>query len=383
MESTSNHNILWSRDGRTHYILCGLTGAECRYHVSTLADGTDDETIEDLIMPCSTFPTRNSRPTRRPETESEKRSTLTSAIVTVDQMEGEFPIFRIEFTNGKGETFRGTWDSRRPLLSANSKLRKGFKRFRAIGLAMAPWKFAGKGNLCGAASAGCIDACNGLWAGMNVTPSTRFALIGRARLYMEFRALFLRKLREELANFERLCIRTGRVPAVRLNVSTDIPWERVAPGLFAEFRRIRFYDYSAYSADNRAALPANYQLCHSWKESTTFAYVESTIRAGRNIVVPFDSAYAPSRGLFGALPAEVVFVCHETGRSIRVRVRNGDKHDFRFRETDGAGVCIGLHGKSGRGKVTAAVESGFMRHHAEGSTLRRKTIHVGIVTVEC
>jgi hypothetical protein len=334
-------------------------------------------------MACHTFPTRASRPTPRPETESEKRSTLTSAIVTVDRMEGEFPIFRIEFTNGKGETFRGTWDSRRPLLSANSKLRKGFRRFRAIGLAMAPWKFAGKGNLCGAASAGCIDACNGLWAGMNVTPSTRFALIGRARLYMEFRALFLRKLREELANFERLCIRTGRVPAVRLNVSTDIPWERVSPGLFAEFRRIRFYDYSAYSADNRAALPANYQLCHSWKESTTFAFVESTIRAGRNIVVPFDSAYAPARGLFGALPAEVVFVCRETGRSIRVRVRNGDKHDFRMRETDGAGVCVGLHGKSGRSKVSAAVESGFMRHHAEGAKLRRKTIHVGVVTVEC
>jgi hypothetical protein len=334
-------------------------------------------------MACHTFPARVSRPARRPETESEKRSTLTSAIVTVDRMEGEFPIFRIEFTNGRQETFRGTWDSRRPLLSANSKLRKGFKRFRAIGLAMAPWKFAGKGNLCGAASAGCIDACNGLWAGMNVTPSTRFALIGRARLHMEFRALFLRKLREELANFERLCIRTGRVPAVRLNVSTDIPWERVAPGLFAEFRRIRFYDYSAYSADNRAALPANYQLCHSWKESTTFAYVESTIRAGRNIVVPFDSAYAPARGLFGALPAEVVFVCRETGRSIRVRVRNGDKHDFRFRETDGAGVCIGLHGKSGRSKVTAAVDSGFMRHHAEGAKLRRKTIHAGIVVVEC
>jgi hypothetical protein len=342
-------------------------------------------------MSCASIPARNSRPVsvsrdpRRPAAAEtvEKRSTLTSAVVVVDRMEGEFPIFRIEFENGKGEKFSGTWDSRRPLLSANSKLRKGLGRYRAIGLAMAPWKFAGKGNLCGNASPACINACNGLWSGMNVTPSTRFALIGRARLYMEFRALFLKKLREELANFEKLCIRTGRIPAVRLNVSTDIPFERVAPELFAEFRRIRFYDYTAYSADNRAALPPNYQTCHSWKETTNFAYVESTIRAGRNIVVPFDSAYAPARGLFGALPETVVFRCRETGREIVVAVVNGDKHDFRLRQTDGAGKCIGLHGKSGRGKVTAAVESGFMRHHPEGAKLRRRTIHVGTVVVEC
>lgn len=314
---------------------------------------------------------------------TEKRSTLTSATVDVDRMEGEYPIFRIRFENAAGDVFSGSWDSRRPLLSANSKLRKGLGRYRAIGLALAPWKFSGKGNLCGAASAGCIDACNGLWSGMNVTPSTRFALIGRARLWMEFRALFLRKLREELANFQRLCIRTGRIPAVRLNVSSDIPFERVAPEIFAEFPRIRFYDYTAYAADNRSALPGNYQLAHSWKETTTFAYVESVIGAGRNIVVPFDSAYAPARKLFGALPETVVFHCRHSGKTLTVRVVNGDKHDFRMRETDGSGVCVGLHGKSGRGRVSAAVESGFMRHHAEGSTLRRKTIHVGIVHVEC
>jgi len=296
---------------------------------------------------------------------------------------GRFPVFSITYTTGEGKTFTGEWDSRRPILSANSKLKKGFKRFRAIGLAMAPWKFAGGGNLCAMASAGCIDACNGLWAGMNVTLSTRLALIGRARLYLEFRQLFLEKLREELRNFENLCLRTGRIPAVRLNVSTDIPWEKVAPGIFAEFRRIRFYDYSAYAADVRRTLPANYQLCHSWKEHTTFAYVESVISAGRNIVVPFDSAYAPSRKLFGALPETVVFRCKDTGREIVVSVVNGDKHDFRLSENDGRGVCIGLHGKSGRSKVNAAVDSGFMRHHAEGKTLRRKTVHIGMVVVPC
>jgi hypothetical protein len=340
-------------------------------------------------MSCATIPARKLATVRNTRGRAaadvaDRASSVMTATVTVARMEGDCPIFDIEYTTGAGKTFRGRWDSRRPLLSANSKLRKGFRRFRAIGLALAPWKFAGKGNLCAHASPGCIDACNGLWAGMNVTCSTRFALIGRARLYMEFRDLFLRKLREELAAFQRLCIRTGRVPAVRLNVSSDLPFERIFPGLMSEFPRIKFYDYTAWPvAGGRGKLPANYQLAHSWKETTRFAYVESVIVAGRNIVVPFDSAYAPQRKLFGALPERVVFRCRETGLELSVPVVNGDSHDFRMRETDGAGVCVGLHGKSGRGKVTAAVSSGFMRHHAEGATLRRRTIHAGTVVVEC
>lgn len=331
------------------------------------------------------FPTRSDRAprARNPRPQPAPASTLTSARVTVSHYVGDCPQFAIEYDTAGGKTFRGTWDSRRPLLSANSKLKKAAGRYRAIGLAMAPWKFAGGGNLCAMASAGCVEACNGLWAGMNVTTSTRFALIGRARLYLEFRALFLRKLSTELARFESLCIRTGRIPAVRLNVSTDIPWEKVAPQIFAERSKTRFYDYSAYSPESRGVLPPNYQLCHSWKEHSTFSYVESVISAGRNIVVPFDSAYAPARHLFGALPESVVFVDRLTGRELTVRTVNGDRHDIRLRDTDGAGVVVALHGKSGRGRVSAAVESGFMRHHEEGAKLRKVTVFRGRVVVEC
>jgi len=341
-------------------------------------------------MVCSTFPARTTTPRttgrRSPpaKTAAEKSSTIMRAHAVVEKMiDGKYPVFLITFTNAAGKTFTGRWNSTRPLLSANSKLKKAAGRFRAIGLALAPWQFAGGGNLCGAASAGCIDACNGLWSGMNVTSSTRFALIGRARLWLEFRALFLEKLRDELRAFERLCIRTGRIPAVRLNVSSDIPFEKIAPWIFTEFHRTRFYDYSAYTVEKRGTLPSNYELCHSWKETTRFDYVASVIAAGRNIVVPFDSAYAPQRHLFGALPEKVIFRCRETGLELIVPVVNGDRHDIRTARTDGRGVCLGLHGKSGRGRVDAAVDAGFMRHHAEGSTLRRKTIHRGVVVVVC
>jgi hypothetical protein len=332
-------------------------------------------------MSCISFPARRSTAQTRPQTPP--RSTLTSAVVTVSGFIDGHPQFSIAYETADGKKFSGKWDSRRPLLSANSKLKKSIRRYRAIGLAMAPWKFAGGGNLCGAASAGCVAACNGLWSGMNVTTSTRFALIGRARLYLEFREMFLRKLLAELKNFDSLCQRTGRISAVRLNVSTDIPFEKIAPQIFTTFKRLRFYDYTAYAATIRGSLPENYTLSHSWKESTDFAFVSAAIAAGRNIVVPFDSAYAPARKLYGALPETVVFRCNATGREIVVRCINGDAHDIRLPETDGRGVVVALHGKSGRSKVSAAVESGFMRHHAEGGILRQKTIHVGRVIIPC
>lgn len=85
-------------------------------------------------------------------------------------------------------------------------------------------------------------------------------LIGRARLYLEFRELFKTKLREEVRKFVKLCKRTGRIPAIRLNVSSDIVWEKIFPELFAEFPEVRWYDYSKALPKHRPILPANYTV---------------------------------------------------------------------------------------------------------------------------
>jgi hypothetical protein len=298
-----------------------------------------------------------------------------------------FPQFAISFTNSNGVKFSGVWDSRRPLLSANSKLKKlpgKARKYRAIGCAMAPFKFASSAhNLCTWATAGCVEACNGLFAGMNVTPSTRFALIGRARLYLEFRELFKAKLREEVRKFVKLCKRTGVIPAIRLNVSSDIVWEKIFPELFAEFPEVCWYDYSKALPKHRPTLPANYTIAHSYSEKTTFADVESIFAAGRNIIVAFDSAYNPQRHLFGALPKSVVFRCKLTGRELVKRVFNADRQDIRIAALDGIDGVGGLHGKSGNSRVESAIESGFMIRHPEGATLRAQTIFDGVVTIEC
>lgn len=294
---------------------------------------------------------------------------------------GRFPIFAIKFDVG-GKSFSGLWDSSRPLLSANSKLRKlpgKAGRYRAIGLAMAPANYSGR-ELCVWRTEGCTIACNGFWSGMNVTISTRLALIGRALLWNNFRELFAEKLFRELHNFQKLCDRTNVVPAVRLNVSTDIVWERLLPEIFAEFRRTSFYDYTKALPKHRPILPANYTLCHSFNERTTTADVESIISAGRNVVVAFDSAYRPQKKLWGALPETVRF-SDDAGRDFTLPVVNADRHDIRLPAIDGRGVVQGLHGKSGRARVDASIASGFMLHHPEGAKLRSVSRFVGSVHV--
>jgi hypothetical protein len=293
-----------------------------------------------------------------------------------------FPVFGIVF-RVEGKVFSGRWKSYRPLLSANSKLRKlpgRAGRYRAIGLAMAPANYSG-GELCPWRTDGCTTACNGFWSGMNVTVSTRLALIGRALLFHHFRGLFLRKLRTELENFGKLCKRTGVIPAVRLNVSTDIVYERLFAWVFDDFPGIRFLDYTKALPRHRSKLPANYSLCHSFNEKTTVADVEAIVKAGRNVVIAFDSAYAPSRGLWGALPKSVRFR-DSAGRDFILPVVNGDRHDLRLPEMDGRGVVVGLHGKSGRKRVDSSVESGFMIHHSDGAKLRKVSRFDGMVVVD-
>jgi hypothetical protein len=337
-------------------------------------------TIADTFQPISS---------RFKKTAKRKKAPISveSATCTVSHFVGEYPQFLITFTNSEGRTFSGMWDSRRPLLSANSKLKKlpgKAKKYRAIGCALAPFRFASAAhNLCTWATPGCVEACNGLFAGMNVTPSTRFALIGRARLYLEFRELFKRKLRDEVAAFVKLCKRRGRIPAIRLNVSSDIVWERIFPELFTEFPDVAWYDYSKGLPKHRRNLPASYSVSHSWSENTTFADIESIFAVGRNVIMAFDSAYNPQQHKYGALPECVVFRCRETGREIVSEVYNADRQDIRIPALDGRRRVGGLHGKSGNARVENSVKSGFMIHHPDGAELRAQTIFRGRVVVEC
>jgi len=85
---------------------------------------------------------------------------------------------------------------------------------------------------------------------------------------------FLDQLKRELRNFETLCTRTDVRPVVRLNVLSDIQWER--HDIPQAFPNINFYDYTKL-AQRLDKTPDNYRLMFSY--SGTKAYQPQVKRA--------------------------------------------------------------------------------------------------------
>ena len=61
-----------------------------------------------------------------------------------------------------------------------------------------------------------------------------------------------------------MAIKRGNTLAVRPNVLSDIPWERVYSDMFETFYDVQFYDYT--KRPNRV-VPANYDLTFSRSET--------------------------------------------------------------------------------------------------------------------
>ena len=78
---------------------------------------------------------------------------------------------------------------------------------------------------------------------------------------------FLDQLKRELRNFETLCTRTDVRPVVRLNVLSDIQWER--HGIPQAFPNTSFYDYTK-QAHRIGKTPDNYRLMFSYSGATKY-----------------------------------------------------------------------------------------------------------------
>ena len=213
---------------------------------------------------------------------------------------------------------------------SNVKLEKSTgSTWYSVGLSLAPHASSGVMNTCSHASPECIRACVA-WSGNGNMPSVH---VGRTRKTAWFRrdkATFLAALRRDLHKAVRVAEGRGLRVSCRLNVFSDLPWERIAPGLFAEFPDIQFYDYTKNpvraAAFSAGLLPPNYHLTFSRSEENERAAVELLLR-GVSVAVVFPQF----RG--SALP--------ETWHGFTVI--DGDKHDLRF--TDPRGVVVGLRAK--------------------------------------
>jgi hypothetical protein len=164
--------------------------------------------------------------------------------------------------------------------------------------------------------------------------------LAKTTLLMENRPAFLYNLSKDIEALERKAERLGMVPAVRLNGTSDVLWERVAPELFQMFSHVTLYDYTKHPGRDT---PDNYSLTFSRSES---------------------NAEDCGRELARGLNAAVVFGVKK-GQPLPDRFRgyevlDGDLSDCRFRDS-GHGPAPYVIGLRAKGKAIND-RSGFVVH---------------------
>jgi hypothetical protein len=224
-------------------------------------------------------------------------------------------------------------------------------------LHLTPWKGAGALNLngrditlntCAAATEGCIRACLHLNGNPVYKPGKESARRIRTRAYYAERAAFMVALAGEVAALERKALAEGVQPGIRLNGTSDLPFERVPVtvagvtfrNLMQAFPGVEFYDYTKVSkravAFGEGALPGNYHITFS-RSGLNDTEVESVLTAGGNVAAVFTPEVADR-----ILSAGVVRL---TRGGVAVPAVDGDDHDFR--PVDGKGVAVILKEKRG------------------------------------
>ena len=220
---------------------------------------------------------------------------------------------------------RLTFKEGNPKTDKNKKV-EGLEKYRILRLNLAPADLSGF-NVCPMASAGCKSACLHTAGNPVFQKQKDKGRINRARYYFQSRVEFLNQLTKEIKNFEIWCIKNNLIPVVRLNTTSDIPWE--IHNIFELFPNIQFYDYTKIYKRAvkfvKGEYPKNYHLTYSLNEDNKdLAF--NILKMGGNISAVFRKN----------LP--------DTYKGYKVV--NGDEHDLRFLDLQNSIVGLKAKGKA-------------------------------------
>ena len=148
--------------------------------------------------------------------------------------------------------------------------------------------------------------------------------------YLSDREGFLTQLRRELHNLSKYGIKHGKRPIVRLNVLSDVAWEKHE--IPQEFSDITFYDYTKL-AKRLGNTPDNYGLMFSYSAAPKYQ---------KQVNMAFKKDYPITVVFRGGLPT------HFMGRE----VYDGDKSDLDNLEQ--RGKIIGLRVKGNEAKKSTS-----------------------------
>lgn len=231
-------------------------------------------------------------------------------------------------------------------ISADAKTVKGEAMGVLTGVMyFAPADISGY-EVCPKATAGCKAAC--LYsAGRGAFNNVQQARIAKTKRFFEDRENFMAELVDDIGRLERKAAREGMQPAVRLNGTSDIAWEkiRVRKGsleyrnVMEAFPLIQFYDYTKIAGRKAAVQIPNYHLTFSLAEDND-ADAKAALDNGMNLAVVMKLKRNDEKPLtFWKRP-----------------VIDGDQTDVRFKDPKG-GHVVGLFAKG----AAAKDQSGFVR----------------------
>lgn len=229
-------------------------------------------------------------------------------------------------------------------------------------LHLAPFDLSGF-QVCPQASTGCAAACLHTAGNPVYMAGKERSRIDKTRAYFKARNAFMALLFFEISALERKAIKAGMGCGVRLNATSDLPWERRTvtltdngqtwtESLMQAFPSVQFYDYTKVTkralAHARGAMPVNYHLTYSKAEDNDAQCIE-VLEAGGNVSVVCSADAYKQAVATGRLPYP-----YDTPQAI-----DGDQHDYRPADNDKRSSVTG-------GLIVALKAKGDAKHDTSG-----------------
>lgn len=221
-------------------------------------------------------------------------------------------------------------------------------------LHLAPFNLSGF-QVCPQASAGCAASCLHTAGNPAYMAGKDASRKDKTVAYFKERDAFLALLVFEIAAHVRKAERLGMTAGVRLNATSDLPWERrtvtidgLSLPIMGIFPQVQFYDYTKVTkralAHAEGRMPRNYHLTFSRTEDNDDD-VNAVLQAGGNVAMVF----APSSYKRALRDGSM-----QTGFGFPISVVDGDAHDFRPADPDGCVVALKAKGDA-RGDTSGFV----------------------------
>ena len=242
---------------------------------------------------------------------------------------------------------------------SNPKLAKESEvipEFLTKSLTLTPSDASGRINTCSCATQECRAAC------LNMTgrgPMSQTARLNKTNFMLDNPHHFMGMLHDEIDAHENYASKRGKRAAVRLNMVSDIPYEKLHPEVFDHHPNVQFYDYTKIHGrlmnpdGSPKQLPKNYHVTLSstgvHKESN-WKHVRQHLDNGGVAAMVFAIPAGRGDKAGGALPTHV----HEEKTGKKYRVIDGDVHDHRHLDhayndaRPGEGLIVGLRIKGGK-----------------------------------